>query len=199
MCSLCNFIHSTIGRKILMAISGLVLVLFVMGHMLGNLQIFLGPDVINAYAYKLHHLLPATALWAVRLVLLGTIAVHIWAAITLTLDNRKARPQGYEEDKVLRRYSSCHAYERHYIDGIHNFPYCSLHCSYCAWEAIRRVRVFSKKTIPLVQNGEVVMKNGHEITTFNVNDMMVSGFEVWWVSALHYRNRPALHASDAWF
>ena len=107
MCSLCNFIHSTIGRKILMALSGLVLVFFVMGHMLGNLQIFLGPDVINAYAYKLHHLLPATALWAVRLVLLGTIAVHIWAAITLTLDNRKARPQGYEEDKVLQAsYSS---------------------------------------------------------------------------------------------
>ena len=51
MCSLCNFIHSTIGRKILMALSGLVLVLYVMGHMLGNLQIFLGPDVINAYAY----------------------------------------------------------------------------------------------------------------------------------------------------
>ena len=54
MCTLCNFIQSTIGRKILMALSGLVLVLFVMGHMLGNLQIFLGPDVINAYAYKLH-------------------------------------------------------------------------------------------------------------------------------------------------
>ena len=84
-----------------MALSGLVLVLFVMGHMLGNLQIFLGPDVINAYAYKLHHLLPATALWAVRLVLLGTIAVHLWAAITLTLDYIKTRQQGYEEDKVV--------------------------------------------------------------------------------------------------
>ena len=102
MCTLCNFIQSTIGRKILMALSGIILVLFVMGHMLGNLQIFLGPDVINAYAYKLHHMLPASALWAVRLILLGTIAVHLWAAVTLTLDNRKARPQGYLEDKVVQ-------------------------------------------------------------------------------------------------
>ena len=78
-----------------------------MGHMQGNLQIFLGPDVINAYAYKLHHLLPATALWAVRLVLFGLLRFIYGAAITLTLDNRKARPQGYEEDKVLQAsYSS---------------------------------------------------------------------------------------------
>ena len=81
MCTLCNFIQSTIGRKFLMALTGVVLVLFVMGHMLGNLQIFLGPDVINAYAYKLHNLLPSSALWAVRLVLLGTIAVHILSLI----------------------------------------------------------------------------------------------------------------------
>ena len=50
MCTLCNFVQSTIGRKILMALTGLVLVLFVMGHMLGNLQIFIGPDVIKGYA-----------------------------------------------------------------------------------------------------------------------------------------------------
>ena len=85
-----------------MALTGLVLVLFVLGHMLGNLQIFLGADVINAYAYKLHHVLPASALWATRLILLGTIAIHIWAAITLTLDNRKARPLGYDDDKMIQ-------------------------------------------------------------------------------------------------
>jgi succinate dehydrogenase / fumarate reductase cytochrome b subunit len=55
MCSQSSFLKSTVGRKVLMALTGLVLVLFVLGHMLGNLQIFLGPDVINAYAYKLHH------------------------------------------------------------------------------------------------------------------------------------------------
>ena len=64
MNNLGGFLLSTVGRKILMALSGVVLVLFVLGHMLGNLQIFLGPEVINAYAYKLHHELPTAALWA---------------------------------------------------------------------------------------------------------------------------------------
>ncbi len=187
MCSLCNFIHSTIGRKILMALSGLVLVLFVMGHMLGNLQIFLGPDVINAYAYKLHHLLPATALWAVRLVLLGTIAVHLWAAITLTLDNRKARPQGYEEDKVVQASYSSRTMR---MSGIILLAFIIFHIAHFTVRIVpgkqyEEFGVLEKTMVPLVQDGEVVMKNGHEITTFNVNDMMVSGFEVWWVSAFY--------------
>ena len=85
-----------------MALTGLVLVLFVLGHMLGNLQIFLGPDVINAYAYKLHHVMPLAMLWGIRLFLLACIGVHIWAAISLTLDNRKARPQGYDQNKSVQ-------------------------------------------------------------------------------------------------
>ena len=187
MCSLCNFIHSTIGRKILMALSGLVLVLFVMGHMLGNLQIFLGPDVINAYAYKLHHLLPSSALWAVRLVLLGTIAVHIWAAVTLTLDNRKARPQGYLEDKVVQASYSSRTMR---MSGIILLAFIIFHIAHFTVRIVpgkqyEELGVLEKTMVPLVQDGEVVMKNGHEITTFNVNDMMVSGFEVWWVSAFY--------------
>ena len=54
MISIRQYLQSSLGRKWLMAITGLVLVLFVMGHMLGNLLIFLGPEVISAYAYKLH-------------------------------------------------------------------------------------------------------------------------------------------------
>ena len=54
MISIRQYLQSSLGRKWLMAITGLVLVLFVMGHMLGNLLIFLGREVINAYAYKLH-------------------------------------------------------------------------------------------------------------------------------------------------
>ena len=186
MCSLCNFIHSTIGRKILMALSGLLLVFFVMGHMLGNLQIFLGPDVINAYAYKLHELLPASALWAVRLVLLGTIAVHLWAAITLTLDNRKARPQSYLEDKVVQASYSSRTMR---MSGIILLAFIIFHIAHftsvLCLGSNTKVRCSRKDYGTLVQNGEVVMKNGHEITTFNVNDMMVSGFEVWWVSAFY--------------
>ena len=187
MCSLCNFIQSTIGRKILMALSGLVLVLFVMGHMLGNLQIFLGPDVINAYAYKLHHLLPATALWAVRLVLLGTIAVHIWAAVTLTLDNRKARPQGYLEDKVVQASYSSRTMR---MSGIILLAFISFHIAPLTVRIVPGMQyeefgALEKTEVPLVKDGEAVLKNGHEEMTFNVNDMMVAGFKVWWVSAFY--------------
>ena len=191
MCSLCNFIHSTIGRKILMALSGLVLVLFVMGHMLGNLQIFLGPDVINAYAYKLHHLLPSSALWAVRLVLLGTIAVHIWAAVTLTLDNRKARPQGYLEDKVVQASYSSRTMR---MSGIILLAFIIFHIAHFTVRAVpgmqyesesKESRILEKTEVPLVKDGEAVLKNGQEEMTFNVNDMMVAGFKVWWVSVFY--------------
>ena len=84
-----------------MALSGIVLVLFVLGHMLGNLRIFLRAEVINAYAYKLHHELPTELLWAVQLLLLATIGVHIWAAVGLTLDNRRARPDRYDTKKTI--------------------------------------------------------------------------------------------------
>ena len=97
-----SFFSSTIGRKILMALTGLVLVLFVLGHMLGNLQIFLGPDAINAYAYKLHEVLPASALWAVRLFLLVCVTVHIWMAVLLTIENRRARPQAYLKQRPVQ-------------------------------------------------------------------------------------------------
>ena len=187
MFTLCNFIHSTIGRKILMALTGLVLVLFVMGHMLGNLQIFLGPDVINAYAYKLHHLLPASVLWAVRLVLLSTIAVHIWAAVTLTLDNRKARPQGYSEDKVVQASYSSRTMR---MSGIILLAFIIFHIAHFTARTVPGMKyeesgVLDKTMVPLVKNGAAVLKNGHEEMTFNANDMMVLGFKNGWVSAFY--------------
>src|SRR5580704_1307360 len=80
---------SSIGRKFLMAVTGLVLVGFITGHLVGNLQIFLHPDHINGYAYFLHQLGPV--LWVVRLVLLVCVVLHIWAAIALALENKAAR------------------------------------------------------------------------------------------------------------
>ena len=191
MCTLCNFIQSTIGRKFLMALTGVVLVLFVMGHMLGNLQIFLGPDVINAYAYKLHNLLPSSALWAVRLVLLGTIAVHIWAAVTLTLDNRKARPQGYLENKVVQASYSSRTMR---MSGIILLAFIIFHIAHFTVRAVpgmqyesesKESRILEKTEVPLVKDGEAVLENGHKIMTFNVNDMMVIGFKNKYVSAFY--------------
>jgi len=81
--------RSSIGRKILMAVTGLVMVGFVTGHLVGNLQIFLPPDRINGYAHFLQSLGPV--LWAIRLALLACVALHIWAAVALTLESTVAR------------------------------------------------------------------------------------------------------------
>jgi succinate dehydrogenase / fumarate reductase cytochrome b subunit len=80
---------SSIGRKFLMAATGVILIGFITGHLVGNLQIFLPPDHINGYAYFLHQLGPG--LWIARLVLLVCVVLHIWAATALALENKAAR------------------------------------------------------------------------------------------------------------
>jgi len=91
---------SSIGRKFLMAFTGLVLFGFVTGHLIGNLQIFLPPEKINAYAHMLESL--GAALWVIRAFLLLCLLVHVWLAIQLTLENRAARPQAYGVEHVNR-------------------------------------------------------------------------------------------------
>jgi succinate dehydrogenase / fumarate reductase cytochrome b subunit len=83
-----NLFRSSIGRKFLMAVSGVVLVTFVVGHLAGNLQVFEHPDRINGYAAFLHELGPL--LWVARIGLIVAAGVHIWAATVLTLENRRA-------------------------------------------------------------------------------------------------------------
>ncbi|TVR50097.1 MAG: succinate dehydrogenase [Puniceicoccaceae bacterium] len=91
---------TSIGKKVIMAVTGLILVGFVIGHLVGNLQIFAAPEVINSYAHFLQSLGPA--LWAVRLFLLAAVGLHIWAAIQLTLENRRARPRGYDINHTIQ-------------------------------------------------------------------------------------------------
>ena len=86
-------VRSSVGSKYVMAVTGLVLLLFVIGHMAGNLQIFLGKQALNDYAHHLEEL-PAL-LWTVRVVLLVVFVLHIVMGIRLWLLNRQARPVGY--------------------------------------------------------------------------------------------------------
>ncbi len=83
-----------------MAFTGLVLFGFVTGHLVGNLQIFLPPAKINAYAHMLESL--GAALWLIRAFLLLCLVIHVWLAIQLTLENRAARPQAYGVEHVNR-------------------------------------------------------------------------------------------------
>ncbi|MEM7790002.1 MAG: succinate dehydrogenase cytochrome b subunit [Verrucomicrobiota bacterium] len=182
MHSLLKILNSTIGRKFLMALSGFVLVLFVMGHMLGNLQIFLGPDVINAYAYKLHSM-PAALLWSIRLFLLGCIAVHIWAAVVLTIDNKKARPVVHGPKATVQASYSSRTMR---MSGLILLAFIIFHIAHYT---VRNIpgKEYNEKIakVALMKQGEPVSKNGHTVMTFNVNDMMVAGFRVWWVSLFY--------------
>ncbi|MCH2109707.1 MAG: succinate dehydrogenase cytochrome b subunit [Polyangiaceae bacterium] len=92
-----TFIDTTIGKKIVMALTGVVMFGFVLGHMAGNLQVFLGPDAYNAYAVGIHKLGPL--LWLARGVLLLSLAMHIATAMQLVAQSAAARPVAYKVKK----------------------------------------------------------------------------------------------------
>ena len=87
------FYQSSIGKKYVVAVTALLLILYVLGHLLGNLQIYMGPDRINAYAKFLHDLGPI--LWVVRVILIAAFVTHIAATIQLAHENRLAKPRKY--------------------------------------------------------------------------------------------------------
>ena len=93
---LVEFYRSTIGKKIIMAATGLIGIAFVIGHMAGNLQAFIGSNKLNAYGAFLHGPL-AELLWLVRLVLIVAVVLHVLMAYQLTMRARAARPVGYHE------------------------------------------------------------------------------------------------------
>lgn len=97
---LSSYVKSSVGAKHLMAVTGIILSMFVLGHMAGNLLVLAGQDAINAYAHGLKST-PAL-LWGARVTLLGAVLVHIAAALRLTVINRAARPVGYVRFKPVR-------------------------------------------------------------------------------------------------
>jgi succinate dehydrogenase / fumarate reductase cytochrome b subunit len=85
--------ESSLGKKYLMTVSGFVLFLFVIGHLVGNLQVFLGPEAINRYGHFLQS--NYELVWPARIALLGLVLLHIWSAARLSVENRAARPISY--------------------------------------------------------------------------------------------------------
>lgn len=101
MSVLVRLIKSSLGKKYLVAITGIGLFLFVIAHMIGNLQFLIpdGGEAINKYG----HFLQSTPeiLWPARIGLLAIVIVHIWTSVALTIENRQARNQQYTEKKVV--------------------------------------------------------------------------------------------------
>ena len=93
-----RFYASTVGKKAVMAVSGCILFLFVVGHLIGNLQIYEAPEKIDNYS-KFLHSLPGL-LWGARLTLLAMVILHIWSSVQLAGRNISARPEGYVKKKA---------------------------------------------------------------------------------------------------
>src|SRR5215471_222536 len=108
-----NLFGSSLGKKYLMAVSGFVLFLFVIGHLAGNLQIFLGPEAINRYGHFLQT--NVELIWPARIFLLLMVGLHIWAATKVSVENKAARPIGYSE---YRPFGSSYASRTMLMSGV---------------------------------------------------------------------------------
>lgn len=102
-----SFSRSTIGKKVIMAVTGLAGIGFVIFHMYGNLKVFAGPAYFNEYSAGLRELgAPVFGhthlLWLARIVLILSVVLHIWAATSLTIQARKARPDDYAARRTLQ-------------------------------------------------------------------------------------------------
>ena len=159
--------NSTLGKKYIMALTGAALFLFVVGHLVGNLQVFGPPEMINAYA----HFLKSTPelLWGARIGLLVMVALHIAAAVTLSALNRAARPEPYAGKAA---YGSSAASRYMLVSGLVIAAFVIYHLAHftALLPGINGVGDFRKLTTVL-----------HGETVPDVYATMVLGFQVWWV------------------
>lgn len=171
MKSLLRLFRSSLGQKYLMAISGLALVGFVCGHMVGNLQFFLPPEAINRYGHFLQSNLEL--LWPVRLTLLALVGIHVVSAIRLTAANRAARPAGYASP--VTAYGSTFASRTMLVSGLILGSFIVFHLLH-----------YTAKVEGL--NGTAIEFHRLKEPGTGYHDiyaMMVAGFSVWYV-ALFY-------------
>jgi len=161
-----------VGKKVVMAVTGIVLVGFVVAHMLGNLKIFLGAEAIDAYAAFLRTmgepLFPySVLLWGARIgilgvVLLACVALHITAAVQLTRMNRAARPQAYDT-----KHSIATTYAARTM----------------RWSAVILVLFVVYHLLDLT--GGVVGFQPGEFVHLSVYHNVVAGFSIWYVSLFY--------------
>src|SRR5882757_6396159 len=151
-----GFWASTVGKKIVMAVTGIILFAFVIGHLLGNLQVFEGPAKLNAYGAFLHNI--GEFLWPVRIILLIAVTLHIVATVQLALRKKRARPVGYSVKKAI---SSSYASRTMYWSGPIVLAFVIFHLLHL--------------TAGYIHPGAAFIEG-------DVYHNVVAGFQVWWVS-----------------
>src|ERR1700735_1333733 len=151
-----GFWASTVGKKIVMAVTGILLFVFVIGHLLGNLQVFEGPAKLNAYGAFLHSI--GEFLWPVRIILLIAVTLHIVATVQLALRKKRARPVEYSVKKAI---ASSYASRTMYWSGPIVLAFIIFHLLHL--------------TAGYVHPGAAYIEG-------DVYHNVVAGFQVWWVS-----------------
>ncbi|MBB6146556.1 succinate dehydrogenase / fumarate reductase cytochrome b subunit [Silvibacterium bohemicum] len=151
-----NFWQSTNGKKVVMAVTGAIMFLFIIGHVAGNLQIFEGPAKLNAYGHFLHSI--GELLWPVRIVLLLCVGLHITATVQLAMRNKAARPVGYSRKQAI---NSSYASRTMYWSGPIVLAFIIFH---------------------LLQFTAGYIHPGSQFIEGDVYHNVVAGFQVWWVS-----------------
>lgn len=163
--------NSSLGKKYIMAVSGCALFVFVIGHLVGNLQIFMGPDVINHYGHFLQTNWEIK--WPARIGLLVLVVLHIISAVRLTAENRAARGAGYE---VYKPVGSSYASRTMMMSGLIIAAFVIYHLLHYT------------VTTPGINF------TGRDFETFtdaqgrhDIYKMMIVGFsrDVWWVSVFY--------------
>lgn len=165
--------RTSIGQKVLMAGSGVILVLFVLGHEFGNLKVYLGATAINRYGEGLRTLaeplFPRTfVLWCVRLVIIAAFAVHVVTAVVLTRRSRRARVQRYAHpDRVQADVASTTMR----WGGLAIALFVVFHLAHFTWGWLHP---------------------GYAYVRGDVYHNMVKGFDVWWITVLYLAAMVAL-------
>lgn len=163
-----TFYGTSVGKKAVMAVSGGMLYGFVVGHLLGNLQVYLGPAALNGYARQLQQLGPL--LWGVRSVLLLVLLAHLVPAFQLTLATWSARGGRY---RVRSDAATTYAARTMIVTGPLLLAFVLFHLVHF--------------TAP-----GVAMSSGYEHSFGDVYSNVVSGFSVGWVTALYLLAQLAL-------
>jgi succinate dehydrogenase / fumarate reductase cytochrome b subunit len=166
-----DVVRSAVGKKAVMAGTGIILFGFVLGHMIGNLKLYEGPEALNAYARFLRsagepELPPSGLLWIVRLALLASVVLHIWAAWRLTRISQVARPSGYIAGT---RIHTSYASRTMRWGGVIILLFVVYHLLHFTWGTVH----------PSFVPGDVY----HNVVT---------GFQVWWVSLFYIAAQVAL-------
>lgn len=152
------YVRSTVGRKAVAAVTGVIMVLFVMLHALGNLLIYQSPAALNQYAAFLKE--KPGLLWPARFILLAAVVLHTWAVLSLAARNRAARPVDYHRTTPQ---AATFASRNIVVTGVLLFGFIVFHILH-----------FTTGTIL-----------PSTFTPDDVSGNVVRGFQVWWVSALY--------------